>query len=540
MPLLFEIYDGGRRLTSYRVRGAYAVGPESIPLPGRVSFMEGLLRVEAGDDGLDSLGHHGGGDPGDEAGAYTGLAASAAAVGVSLLWDAGSAGDLMLETTRLPPRSESEPYILNVELARHRLMRLVQKQEDWNLWELPPAAAAVGAARRAQAMFAEALGMLHDRAAASVKADEALAAAIHAGEQLARVHAELLLNRRRRTGLPRTLVGICADASEDAPRSAAYRTHLTRNFDCVTVPIPWRQMQPEEDTFDTEGIDTAVEMVGRAKLPTVAGPLIDLGEGNAPDWLFLYENNFEALRDFAFAYVRAAVTRYRRIVKLWNVVAGLHACGSFGITFEQMIELTRLLVGQVKAVSPTAKTLVTIQQPFGEYLSGPPGASSAVPPMLYAEMVAQSGVQVDGFGVEIVMGRPGKGRYVRDLFQISAMLDRFAPLNKPVFVTAVACPDSHASPTDEGGRWFRKWDRELQAQWLRDVYSLCMSKPFVESVAWADLVDGKRTVLPGAGLFDDLLQPKASAVALRDLRNAARPFLRGVRSSAAPAAPAGA
>ncbi len=533
MPLLFEIYDGGRRLTSYRVRGAYAVGSESVPLPGRVEFEDGLLKVEAGDDGLDYGG--GSSDPGDEASAYAGLQASAAALGVSLLWDTGTAGEFVLETTRLPPRDE--PYVLNVELARHRLMRLVQKQEDWNLWELPPAAAAVAAAKRAQAMFAGALGLLHDRPAASVKADEALAAAVLAGEQLARVHAEMLLNRRRRTGLPRTLVGIRADVSEEAPRSAVYRNALVRNFDCVSIPMPWGQMQPEEESFATEGVDAAVEFVGRAKLPTIAGPLVDLTGGQAPEWLYLYENDFEALRDLAFAYVRAAATRYRRIVKLWNVVAGLHAAGGFGLSFEQMIELTRLLVGQVKAVAPGAKTLVTIKQPFGEYLAGPPDASSVVPPMLYAEMVAQSGVQVDGFGVEIVMGRPGKGRYVRDLFQISAMLDRFAPLNKPVFVTCIACPDAAEATGDQAGRWFRPWDRELQAAWLRDVYRLCISKPFVESVAWADLADGPRAMLPGSGLLDDMMQPKPSATALTELRAAARPYLRGMRAAQQAAIP---
>ena len=533
MPLLFEIYDGGRRLTSYRVRGGFAVGPESVPLPGRVAFEDGLLRVEAGDEPMEYGGGHS--DPGDEASAYAGLQAAAAALGVSLLWDTSTAGAFVLETTRLPPRDE--PYVLNVELARHRLMRLVQKQEDWNLWEMPPAAAAVAAARRAQAMFAEALGLLHDRPAASVKADEALAAAILAGEQLARVHAEMLLNRRRRTGLPRTLVGIVADVSNDAPRSAIYRNALARNFDCISIPMPWGQMQPEEEAFDTKGVDAAVEFVGRAKLPCVAGPLVDLTGGSAPEWLYLYENDFESLRDLAFGYVRATATRYRRVVKLWNVVAGLHAAGGFGLSFEQMIELTRLLVGQVKAVAPGAKTLVTVKEPFGEYLAGPPDASSHVPPMLYAEMVSQSGVQVDGFGVEIVMGRPGRGRYVRDLFQISAMLDRFAPLGKPVFVTCVACPDAAEPAAEDAGRWFRPWDRELQAAWLRDVYRLCISRPFVESVAWADLADSPRATMPGGGLLDDMMQPKPSAVALTELRAAARPYLRGLRSAGQAAIP---
>jgi hypothetical protein len=49
----------------------------------------------------------------------------------------GDAWIFVLETTRLASREK--PYILNVELARFRLMKVVQKQEDWNLFDFPRA-----------------------------------------------------------------------------------------------------------------------------------------------------------------------------------------------------------------------------------------------------------------------------------------------------------------------------------------------------------------------------------------------------------------
>ncbi len=524
MPLLFEIYDHGRRLTDYKVRGGFVVGPESVPMPGAVRFEDGLLRVDTGSDPNAGAGHTV--DPGDEPNAYSGLPGAALdAVGVCLLWGC-AAGEYLLETTRLPPREA--PYVLNVELARHRLMKLLHKQEDWNLWDLPPAGPAVAKAKQAQALFAEALGLLHDPAAAATKADEALILGIEAGEELAIVHGDLLLARRRRTGMPRTMFAIRADTSEGAPRNAAYRAAMIRTFDCVNVPMPWRQMQPDEDVFSTGAVDSTVEFLARNRVPMIAGPLLDLSEGQVPEWLFIYEHDFETLRDLAFEYVKSVVTRYRRVIKLWNVTAGLHASGSFGLTFEQMVELTRLLVAQVKAVLPAAKTLVSVRQPYGEYLSlpgaGEPGASTAVPPMLYAEMVSQSGVQVDGFGVEIVTGVPKRGRYCRDLFQISAMLDRFATLNKPLFVTAIACPDGEniggpQGDPGEAGRWRRPWSRDQQALWLREVTKLALSKPFVETVSWGELSDGEQGIVPGGGLLDDLLKPKPAYDAWTDLRN---------------------
>jgi hypothetical protein len=531
MPLLFEIYERGRRLTDYRVRDAYAVGPESVATPGRVSFDRGLLRVDVGDDTqLVSDAH---GDPADAAGDWANWAA-AAALGVSLLWDCGPAGEYLLETTRLPPRAL--PYVLNVELARHRVMRLLQKQEDWNLWELPAAADAVKLAKQAQMQFAEALALLHDRPAAASAADEALSMAVVAGERLAKVHADLLLQRRRRGGVPRSLFGVRADVVPPASPgevdtgSAAYRAALIRHVDCVNVPIPWKLMQPEEELYDTAAVDGTVEFLARARVPTVAGPLVDLGEGQVPEWLFIYEHDFEAVRDAAFGYVRAAVSRYRRVVKLWNVVAGLHAPGGFSLSFEQMIELTRLLVSQVKVVQPQAKTLVTIRQPFGEYLASHVGGeATSVPPMLYAEMVAQSGVQVDGFGVELLVGRPSRGAGSRDLFQMAAMLDRFATLGKPLFVTACACP---GEATLSGGRWRAgNWDRAKQAQWLNDVLQLAISRPYVENVAWADLADAPGNIVPAGGLLSSGLQPKPAVETLTKLRNELRTSVRTTRTA---------
>src|SRR4051794_3100827 len=89
----FEIYREGSRLTTFSPVAAMAMGPESVPISGEVSFRDGLLVMNRGDD-------H--------------------AAGVSLLWDLGPLGSFQLETTRLLPREK--PYILNVELARFRLM----------------------------------------------------------------------------------------------------------------------------------------------------------------------------------------------------------------------------------------------------------------------------------------------------------------------------------------------------------------------------------------------------------------------------------
>ena len=147
MPILFEIYEDGRPVTAFdpAAAGAVVVGPESVPTPGRVTFEDNLLVVEG--DGE--------------------------AAGVMLEWDAGDAGRYTLETCRLPEREE--PYLLSVELLRHRLMKVLQKQEDWALFDLDGDREHIGQRlTRVKAKFAEALGMLPTPAKASEFARQAL------------------------------------------------------------------------------------------------------------------------------------------------------------------------------------------------------------------------------------------------------------------------------------------------------------------------------------------------------------------------------
>jgi hypothetical protein len=492
MPIRFAIYRDGKQLSTFSPVAAMVIGPESGPIAGDVAFVDGLLVVRSSEE-----------HP----------------AGVGLMWDAGAVGEYHLETTRVPPRDD--PYVLNVELARCRLMKIVQKQEDWNLFDFPRAEKYNDEFREIQAIFADALGKLNDPAAAARLADDALARAIALSEELSAFHGELLLNRRRQMNVfGRHIFGCRVDSTV---LNQKYKDTLTEKFDYAVLPMSWRQIQPAEGEFVTAPVDEWIELVGRKKLPVIAGPLIDLSEGSVPDWMFIWEQDFDTLRELAYEHVQKVVQRYRKAVQVWNVVAGLHAGSAFSLTFEQTIELTRLLVSQVKSILPGARTLVTITQPFGEYHSR---GGIGVPPFLYAEMVAQAGVSFEAFGLELETGVPTTGAYTRDLFQISCMLDRFSTIGRPVFLTSLCAPDRMTpDPSDrsegkldpaKAGRWHKPWDPVQQGKWLESVYKLALSKPFVESIAWGNLSD-LGTTIPGGGLLDDMFRPKPSYLKLQEL-----------------------
>jgi hypothetical protein len=493
MPVKFEIYRNGERVNAFQAMAPYAVGPESVPIGGDVTFRDGLLSVSRTDD---------------------------VPVGVALLWDAGAVGAYHLETCRLQPRER--PYVLNVELARLRLMKIMQKCEDWNFFDFQRADKHMQKLKDAQDLFADALGKLHEPAAASRLADEALRRGIELSDEIALFHSELLINRRRLSNaFVKHIFGCRVDPTVQNQR---YREVLMNYFDYAVLPTPWKVVQPQEGTYDTTQLDSWAEALNKKRMPVIAGPLVNFDETELPDWMFIWENDFDTMRELAYEHVGRLVQRYRKAVSLWNVVGSISTNRVFTLTFEQMIELTRLLVGQVKNVLPSARTLVTISQPFGEYHAR---SATSISPVLYAEMVAQAGINFDGFAVEIEMGVPQQGAFTRDLFQISTMLDRFSSLGRPVFVTGVSAPgrntpdpgdrsDGRLDPA-QAGRWMRPWDPNLQAAWMEAVYHVLLSKPFVESIAWGNLADINQTV-PGGGIMDDMFQPKPGFERLQQMR----------------------
>jgi len=499
MPIKFEIYRDGSRVNTFEPVAATAMGPESVPIPGDIHFRDGLLVVNRKDE---------------------------MAAGIALLWDCGPYGAYVLETTRVMP--SEKPYNLNVELARSRLMKIMQKQEDWSLFDFPKAEKLATRFSEAQGIFADALGKLDQPGEAAKLADQALVMAMDLSEELTAFHTDLLLSRRRSANsFVRHIFGCRVDP---AVQNEKYKEGLATNFDYCVLPMSWKEVQPHENTFNVEALDQWVEVLSKRRMPTIAGPLVRLDEAGVPDWMVIWENDFDMLREMAFDYVQKIVQRYRRAVAAWNVVGGLQTNSAFVMTFEQIIELTRLLVSQVKTLIPNARTLITIAHPFGEYHAR---GRASVPPMMYAEMVAQAGISFEAFSLEIEMGVPAPGMFMRDLFQISTMLDRFASLGRPLFLTAVGCPGQpgpnmsddgrgHLDPA-AGGRWQRPWDSQLQADWMEAVYSMAMSKPYIESIAWANLAD-LRPTLPGGGLLDDVFHPKASHQRLLQLREKIKPF----------------
>jgi len=485
--LKFLVFNAGHAANQWPIRNAYLLGPNDNAVRGDISF-NGVGQI---------LCHKQ--EPG--------------AAGLALQHTVGGCGDLTLQTCLLP--DNEHPYILNLELARHRLMVLYSKLEDWSMFELGPDHAVNQRLALAKQLFIEALCCQRQAPAeASSLAQQSLVLAIDASEELAMAQSGGLLTKRKASGLlPKYLIGCGIGCNQD---SEAVRATVRSDFDVLHLPVRWRNLTPEEGDYSWKATDHWAKWVAQHRQQVIAGPIVCFDPQHVPDWLFIWEHDFDALRDLIYEHTERVVKRYRKVVSGWNVVSGLHINDQFTLSFEQLIDVTRMTTMLVKKIQPAAKALVEIRQPFGEYYGADP---RSIPPLIYADLLVQGAINFDGFVIQLLMGHGAPGYDTRDLMQVSCLLDQFARLNKPVHLSVAvpSQPSSQAprSSDDEGehnpvnnGFWRQPWSLRVQGWWLEAIFQIAASKPFVESVAWHTLMDCPPMHLPHSGLVDQDMNPK--------------------------------
>lgn len=524
--------------------GASVVGPDSVPVNGSAVFEDGLVRCEKTNNEAAALSLQ-----------VTLDAAALASIGPTPLPD-GTAlrpmGELILQTCLLPDRER--PYLLSLELARHRIMLILNKLEEWQAFESLAGDPVMPIVEKSRDAFTEALVALpRDGAAPDEKADRlalrALWIALEASERLAIRQAQLDFGAPARSEMH-------AQAADDLGGSQPV-LHPTRSglvlpqapamgvaisplvfseparrlaSDCadfITMPMRWVEMEPAEGEYAFARTDRWIEWAVRtAKLPVVAGPVIDFRPHAVPEWLYIWENDYETLRELVYEHMKAVVTRYRRTVSRWTVCSGLHANRNFSFTFEQMIDLTRICVLVTRKLHPKAKVQIEIVEPWGEHHSAD---RRSLPPTLYAEMLAQAGVQFDALALRVQMGVPRPGLGTRDLMAFSAMLDQYAALDRPITLSAVGAPAAPIAPDGDdeldaqrsGGCWRQPWSTRAQADWAGAFLAVALAKPYVQSVCWQDLADPPESAeMPLGALGDSDAAPRPVAERFSDLRAA--------------------
>ena len=121
--------------------------------------------------------------------------------------------------------------------------------------------------------------------------------------------------------------------------------------------------------------------------------------------------------------------------------------------------------------------------------------------------------------LKLLLGQAVSVQFTRDLMQISNLLDQFSPLGKPIHLVLAAPSETVTSemivsrdseePVDpNSGYWRKPWSPVVQSHWLEALLQVAVSKPFVESICWHELMDHPNIEMPLGGLINESLHPK--------------------------------
>jgi len=281
-----------------------------------------------------------------------------------------------------------------------------------------------------------------------------------------------------------------------------YDYYHARVFDFATIPFYYNGFIREGEEPNWGRRDT-LAAAGAGLGHTLKGhPLIWFYDPCYPDWA---RKPYDEMRPVILETVRKCVERYKGTIDIWDVVNEMPVqrgpTGGFKLTFAELVDLTRDALAVAREANPEATLIVN---DFG-IISDPDGMSNRYG---FFRALIDAGADFDVVGIQAhMMGRDS-------LWIVYESLRKYSDLGKPIHVTEVTVLSK-----GEWGPWYEgggQWTEEIQADVVRDFYTVCFAVPSIEAVTWWDLCD-RQTWQPYGGLLRADFTPKPAYHALEDL-----------------------
>ena len=429
-------------------------------------------------------------------------------------WAIDGEAEIMLSTATLIEKEQ--PYVLAVELARGKINQVRNQLDDWQSIGLSVPQALNDTVRRAQECFARAVTRQDNPQEASQLADQGLAIALEASRQLIACYTQQALGARHRQTkkLPTWLSSNLGHGLLD---EATARRYLSA-FNAAVVPLSWRAVEVNEGEYQWNVYDRQIAWCQSHNVATIGGPLLHFAGQGVPDWLYLWEGDFDNVLAFVSDYVETVVTRFRGQVDLWLCASGMNLGEVLGLDEEALLKLVVRTVEIARRIDPNTPAAIRFSQPWAEYMQH---LDLDLSPLHFADALVRTGLELGGLELEISAGYDGSGTPAREPLDISRLVDLWSCLNVPLYITLTYPSDDRPDPKAIGDAKplpGTRWSIELQQQWVETVTLLLLSKPAVHGITWNQLSDAVEHEYPWGGLFDEQGKPKPSLASLSVLR----------------------
>jgi hypothetical protein len=433
----------------------------------------------------------------------------------NLPWRVPQFGELMLSTANLIERQD--PYLLPLELARGTVNRLRNQASAWQMAGLTLLDGLEDKIHQATTALAHAATMQDDLPTAVQAANDSLQLALSALNQLAEQYSAQALAARRQTGPLSTLLACRLD---EVPEGKAARK-ITEAFNAVVVPFTWRTVEPNSGELSWDHYERLVDWANEQNLKVLGGPLVQLDKRSLPDWIYLWEEDWEELESYLLSHVMAVVNRFKNRVHLWNVAGRINVDGALKIDEEQVLRLTVDAIDTVRSNDPRTPMIVSFDQPWSEHLAE---RDRDLPPTHFADTLARAELGVAGFGLEMNWGYWPDATPPRDGVELSRLIDRWTALGHPLLVSLTVPSSAGADPQ---ARHPAKplADAALNipsAAWQRHVIEqllpLLLAKNSVQAIVWNQWTDTHPHEFAHGGLINAVGKAKPALRALTALR----------------------
>jgi len=431
-------------------------------------------------------------------------------------WRMPDGGQLLLSTANL--RVRERPYVLAVELARGTLNRFRNQAAQWKQAGLELSSEVTGQIKAASDPFCTAATSQHDLTVATNAANESIRESLRGCRMLLDTYVEQLYEARREHSPPALMFGTRLTRPV---ADARITQRLASLFNIASLTPNWASIEPVTDDFDWIEFDDAVDWAEHQGLKTMLGPILSFDSAALPDWLVLWEDDFQTLQSYVVKWVREVVERFRGEVTLWHCAANMNSGRVLSLADEQRLKLTVSALETIRRIDPKTPAIISFDQPWAEYMRH---TSTDVAPIHYADALARANLGLAGLGIQIDWGfRPG-GTLPRNPLELSQLLDQWSTLGLPlvVFLTVPSSLQYDPNGTDKieplAGTESPQWNPSLQGEFAARLAEICWCKQSVQGVVWSQTFDQLPHAFPHAGLFDVDGAPKPILKSLERVR----------------------
>jgi glycosyl hydrolase family 10 len=427
-------------------------------------------------------------------------------------------GEVTLSTASLMEREQ--PYQLEVELARGTLNRLLNQVAAWQSLGMHIPQAVGDTIGQARERLARAATSQDEPNGAGERALESIRLALDAVELLNDAYIEQALAARHHGAAKlNTLLGVSLDNLKPGDPIAG---QLPQIFNTALIPLVWREIEAAEGKRDFSLADQQIEWCRAKGLKICSGPLVRIDRWSLPDWMYLWgEGDEESFRSCVAEHVQAVVTHYRGKVQLWQCAAGLNIDNDFEQSEEERLRLAVLSIESIRRVDPRAPIVITIDQPWGTFMSR---EECDLSPLHFADALVRADLGLSGIGIEINFAYGLQGSESRTSLEFGRQIDRWSALGLPLLVTLTApsstAPDplarSAARPINYSAA--AALSPDAQRAWAEKFLPVLLSKQPVQGIIWNQLFDSQPHAFAHGGLLDTQQHAKPILESLGRLR----------------------